>query len=575
MDAERRKETRKKGQKKKLGFRIYNTMSKKVEEFKPLVPGKVGMYVCGVTAYDFSHIGHARAAVVFDILFRYLKHLGYEVTYVRNFTDIDDKIINRANEIGEDPLSLSSRFCKEYLADMETLHCLPPTHQPCVTEHMKQIIDMIAQIIENDFAYVAEGGDVFFSVEKFENYGQLSGQKREHNRAGERVAVDLRKSHPADFALWKASKPGEPSWDSPWGRGRPGWHIECSAMSSCYLTSKFDIHGGGIDLAFPHHENELTQSTAACQESKISYWMHNGHVENNGDKMSKSLGNFFTIRQVTEQYHPLALRYFLMSAHYRSPLNYTITQLENASDSIFNIYQALLTCEEALSLFRDESLNDDVGHDGKSEEITPDATAYVDKLRDDFETKLSDDLKTSHLLTKGAFQEALKFIKNAAGKLLKEDQEKRQQQLLAVESLKENGQENSSQQLSLVRSLSETEKGMRSVLDIVGLLSDHSYTEVLQQLKQKALKRAGVTESELSGLIEERAMARKNNDREKSDQMRDELEKKGIFLMDEGEETLWRPKPPKPAGGEQKPRPAQISNISKQALKAELEKTYS
>ncbi|WCJ26358.1 Cysteine--tRNA ligase [Euphorbia peplus] len=535
----------KKGQKKKLGFRIYNTMSKKVEEFKPLVPGKVGMYVCGVTAYDFSHIGHARAAVVFDILFRYLKHLGYVVTYVRNFTDIDDKIINRANEIGEDPLSLSSRFCKEYVSDMETLQCLPPTHQPCVTEHMKQIKDMIAQIIENDFAYVTEG-DVFFSVEKFENYGQLSGQKREHNRAGERVAVDPRKRHPADFALWKASKPGEPSWDSPWGPGRPGWHIECSAMSAEYLTTKFDIHGGGIDLAFPHHENELTQSKAACQESKISYWMHNGHVENNGDKMSKSLGNFFTIRQVTEQYHPLALRYFLMSAHYRSPLNYTITQLENASDSVFNIYQALLNCEEALSLFQDRSLND--------EEVTPDARVYADKLRDDLETKLSDDLKTPHLLTKGAFQEALKFVKNASGKLLKEEQEKLQK-LSMVESLEDNGKEKSSQ-LSLVRSLRETLKEMRSVLDIVGLLSEHSHTEVLQQLKQKALKRAGVTEGELSGLIEERMVARKNNDREKSDQMRDHLERKGIYLMDEGDVTLWRPKPPKSTGGAEILRPA-------------------
>ncbi|WCJ24059.1 Cysteine--tRNA ligase [Euphorbia peplus] len=223
------------GQNKKSPFRIYNTLTKKVEEFKPLVPGKVGMYVCSITAYDFSHIGHARAAVVFDILFRFLRHLGYEVTYVRNFTDIDDKIINRANEIGEEPLSLSSRFCEEYLADMETLQCHPPTHQPRVTEYIKEIIDMIAQIIKNGFAYVA-GGDVLFSVEEFPNYGQLSGQKWENNRAGERVAVDPRKLHPADFVLWKASKPGEPSWDSPWGSGRPGWHIECSAFMVAGLT---------------------------------------------------------------------------------------------------------------------------------------------------------------------------------------------------------------------------------------------------------------------------------------------------------------------------------------------------
>ncbi|KAL6502543.1 hypothetical protein OROHE_024548 [Orobanche hederae] len=528
MDVKNIKGMRRKGQNKKTPFRIYNTLSKKIEDFKPLVPGKVGMYVCGVTAYDFSHIGHARAAVVFDILFRFLLHLGYQVTYVRNFTDIDDKIIKRANDIGEEPLNLSSRFCDEYLADMKTLQCLPPTHQPRVTDHIKEIIDMIAQIIENGFGYVA-GGDVLFSVENFQNYGQLSGQKWENNRAGERVAVDPRKLHPADFVLWKASKPGEPSWDSPWGSGRPGWHIECSAMSSHHLTSKFDIHGGGIDLAFPHHENELTQSTAACQESKISYWMHNGHVENNGDKMSKSLGNFFTIRQVVEQYHPLALRYFLMSAHYRSPLNYTVTQLENASDSIFNIYQALLYSEEALSFYQDVSLKDG---DGKSEDKTPVVT-----VRDDFVSQLSNDLKTAHLFTKGAFQEALKYIKHATGKLLKEEQEKRP---------KEIGKEDSVQ-LSLVESLGETVKEIRFALDLVGLLSDHSYAEVVQQLKEKAMKRAGVTEMELSRLIEERAMARKNNDRVKSDKMREDLENKGIYLMDEGELTVWRPRPPKVA----------------------------
>ncbi|KAL6531843.1 hypothetical protein OROMI_028206 [Orobanche minor] len=507
MDVKNIKGIRKKGQNKKPPFRIYNTLSKKIEDFKPLVPGKVGMYVCGVTAYDFSHIGHARAAVVFDILFRFLLHLGYQVTYVRNFTDIDDKIIKRANDIGEEPLNLSSRFCDEYLADMKTLQCLPPTHQPRVTEHIKEIIDMIVQIIENGFGYVA-GGDVLFSVENFQNYGQLSGQKWENNRAGERVAVDPRKLHPADFVLWKASKPGEPSWDSPWGSGRPGWHIECSAMSSYYLTSKFDIHGGGIDLAFPHHENELTQSTAACQESKISYWMHNGHVENNGDKMSKSLGNFFTIRQVVEQYHPLALRYFLMSAHYRSPLNYTVTQLENASDSIFNIYQALLYSEEALSLFQDvRSLKDG---DGKSEDKTPVVT-----VRDDFVSQLSNDLKTAHLFTKGAFQEAFKYIKHATGKLLKEEQEKRPNEIGKEDSVQE--EEKKQLQLSLVESLGETVKEIRFALDLVGLLSDHSYAEVVQQLKEKAMKRAGITEMELSGLMEERATARKNNDIIKSE----------------------------------------------------------
>lgn len=499
-------------------FKIYNTMTKTIDEFKPLVPGKVGMYVCGVTAYDFSHIGHARAAVVFDILFRYLQHLGYEVTYVRNFTDIDDKIIRRANDIGEDPLSLSSRFCKEYLVDTDSLQCLRPTHQPRVTDHMEQIKDMITQIINNDFAYVVDG-DVFFAVDKFPNYGQLSGQKLENTRAGERVAVDTRKRNPADFALWKAAKPGEPSWESPWGPGRPGWHIECSAMSAHYLTFKFDIHGGGSDLAFPHHENEVTQSAAACQESNVSYWMHNGHVTNNNEKMSKSLGNFFTIRQVTERYHPLALRYFLMSAHYRSPLNYTVLQLESASDAIFYIYQTLQDCEQALSLFQDGSLKEGVGRNGKVVGITADAQNCINKLREEFETKMSDDLSTSHLLT-GAFQEALKFI-NSSLSMLKKKQQK--------------------QQLSLVQSLTEVEKEVNLVLQIVGLLPPCTYTEVLQQLKDKALKRAGLTEHDVLGLIEERTAARKNKDFLRSDQIRADLTAKGIALMDVGKETVWRP----------------------------------
>ncbi|XP_021657024.1 cysteine--tRNA ligase 2, cytoplasmic isoform X2 [Hevea brasiliensis] len=502
---------------KELDFKIFNTMTKTMEVFKPLVPGKVRMYVCGVTSYDLSHIGHARAAVIFDVLFRYLQHLGYEVTYVRNFTDIDDKIIRRANELGEDPLSLSSRFCEEYLVDMDSLQCLLPTHQPRVTNHMEQIKDMITQIINNGFAYVVEG-DVFFAVDKFPNYGQLSGQKLENTRAGERVAVDTRKRNPADFALWKAAKPGEPSWESPWGPGRPGWHIECSAMSAHYLTVKFDIHGGGSDLAFPHHENEITQSVAACQESRVSYWMHNGHVTNNNEKMSKSLGNFFTIRQVTERYHPLALRHFLMSAHYRSPLNYTVLQLESSSDAIFYIYQTLQDCEDALSLFQDGSMKEGVGLNVKKVGISADAQKCINKLREEFETKMSDDLSTSHILI-GAFQEALKFI-NSSLSMLKKQQK---------------------QQLSLIQSLTEIEKEAKLVLKILGLLPPCTYSEVLQQLKEKALKRAELTEQDVLGLIEERAMARKNKDFSRSDQIRADLTAKGIALMDVGKETVWRP----------------------------------
>ncbi|TXG57367.1 hypothetical protein EZV62_018680 [Acer yangbiense] len=503
-----------------MELKLYNSMTQQKEIFTPKVPGKVGMYVCGVTAYDLSHIGHARAAVAFDVLYRYLQHLGYELTYVRNFTDVDDKIIRRANELGENPLSLSDRYCQEYLIDMADLQCLPPTHQPRVSDHMEQIKDMITQIINNDCAYVVDG-DVFFAVDKSPNYGQLSGQKLEHTRAGERVAVDSRKRNPADFALWKAAKPDEPSWDSPWGLGRPGWHIECSAMSAQYLSFKFDIHGGGIDLIFPHHENEIAQSCAACKESNVSYWMHNGHVTNNNEKMSKSLGNFFTIRQITEQYHPLALRHFLTSAYYRSPLNYSVSQLESASDAVFYIYQTLQDCEVALSSFGEGNLKEGTGlKDGKVPRITPAAKDCINKLGSEFQTRMSDDLNTSHILT-GAFQDALKFI-NSSLNMLKKKLPKQQQ-------------------LSMFQSLVELEKEVKSVLGILGLMPPGTYSEVLEQLKAKALKRAGLVEEDVLRLIEERVTARKNKDFARSDQVRADLSAKGIALMDEGKETIWRP----------------------------------
>lgn len=500
-------------------FMVYNSMTRQKEIFKPKVPGKVGMYVCGVTAYALSHLGHARAAVNFDVLYRYLQHLGYEVTYVRNFTDVDDKIINRANEVGEDPLSLSNRFCQEYLKDMGDLQCLLPTHQPRVSDHMEHIKDLITQIINKDYAYAVDG-DVFFAVEKFPNYGQLSGQRLEHNRAGERVAVDSRKRNPADFALWKSAKPGEPSWDSPWGPGRPGWHIECSAMSAHYLTFNFDIHGGGIDLIFPHHENEIAQSCAACQGSSVSYWMHNGHVTNNNEKMSKSLGNFFTISEITERYHPLALRHFLISAHYRSPLNYTVSQLEGSSDAVYYIYQTLQDCEDALSPFQEGSLKEGTEKNDRTVKITPAAQECISKLHNEFETKMCDDLNTAHILT-GAFQDALKLI-NSSLNLLKKKQQ-RQQQLL------------------MIQSLVEIKKEVKELLNILGLLSSDTYSEVLQQFKVKALKRAGLVEDDVLDQIKERTLARKNKDFAKSDQIRAYLTTKGIALMDLGKETIWRP----------------------------------
>ncbi|KAL0430156.1 UNVERIFIED_CONTAM: Cysteine--tRNA ligase CPS1, chloroplastic/mitochondrial [Sesamum radiatum] len=489
-------------------FQVYNSMTKQKEIFKPIVEGKVGMYVCGVTSYDLSHIGHARAYVAFDVLYRYLKYLGYEVVYVRNFTDVDDKIIRRANEVGEDPKALSGRFCQEFLNDMADLQCLLPTHQPRVTDHMQQIKDMIAQIISNGCAYAVDG-DVYFSVDNFPKYGLLSGRKLEDNRAGERVAVDDRKRNPADFALWKAAKPGEPLWDSPWGPGRPGWHIECSAMSAHYLTHAFDIHGGGMDLIFPHHENEIAQSCAACSESKVNYWIHNGFVTANDEKMSKSLGNFFTIREVTKLYHPLALRHFLLGTHYRSPVNYSISQIEISSEAVFYIYQTLQDCEDAVSALKEESATN------AKVRVSPAAQECISKLHNEFEVKLADDLHTPTILN-AALQEALRFINSS----------KKQQKL---------------QQLSTVKSLVDLEKQVREVLDVLGLLPGLSYAEVLQQLKDKALKRAGLTEAEILREIEERMQARKNKEFSRSDQIRSDLAAKGIALMDVGKETVWRP----------------------------------
>ncbi|KAK4340695.1 hypothetical protein RND71_039196 [Anisodus tanguticus] len=392
-------------------------------------------------------------------IYRYLKYLGYDFVYVRSFTDVDYK---RAYELGEDPKALSGQYCQEFLKDMDDLRCLQPTHQPCVTDHMEQIKKMIAKIMTNDCAYTI-GGDVYFSVDSFPEYGRLSGRKLEDNRAGERVGVYSRKQNPAEFALWKAAKPGEPSWESPWGPGRPGWHIECSAVSAYYLTHSFDIHGGGMDLTFPHHENEIAQSCAACRESNISYWMHNGFVNIDDEKMSKSLGNFFTIREVTRLYHPLALRYFLLGNHYRSPVNYSISQIEIASESVFYIYQTLHDSEEALSVFQ---------------QGTETAT---------------------------------------------------------------NKKQQKQQHLTAFLSLTELLKELKAILDVLGLLSSSTSAEVLQQFKERALKRGELTEEDVLHAIEERTLARKNKEFARSDQIRTDLVAKGITLMDIGTETEWRP----------------------------------
>ena len=324
-------------------LQIHNNLTKKKEPFQPIDPENVRMYVCGMTVYDMCHLGHARVLIVFDIVYRYLKEVFGEdkVTYIRNITDIDDKIIIRANENGEEFTALTSRFINEMHVDADALGVLRPDQEPCATTHMQQIIDMIQILVDKGFAYPASNGDVYYSVSKFENYGMLSGKNVEDLRAGERVEIDKAKTDPMDFVLWKSVKPDEPYWDSPWGKGRPGWHIECSAMSTHCLGHHFDIHGGGLDLQFPHHENEIAQSEAATGEKFVNVWMHNGFVRIDNEKMSKSLGNFFTVREILEKYKPEVVRYFILTSHYRSPLNYSDVHLDNAKQALESYYTAL------------------------------------------------------------------------------------------------------------------------------------------------------------------------------------------------------------------------------------------
>ncbi|HYN76555.1 MAG TPA: cysteine--tRNA ligase [Lamprocystis sp. (in: g-proteobacteria)] len=320
---------------------IYNSLTRAKAPFVPIVPGQVRIYVCGMTVYDLCHLGHARVMVVFDVVYRTLRALGYQVTYVRNITDIDDKIIRRADERGEPFTALTERFIAAMHEDAAALGCLAPDAEPRATAHIPEILAMIATLIERGLAYTAANGDVYYSVSAFPGYGKLSGKDPADLRAGARVEVDEAKRDPLDFALWKAAKPGEPAWDSPWGPGRPGWHIECSAMSTCCLGNHFDLHGGGADLQFPHHENEIAQSEGATGEPFVNVWMHNGFVRVNEEKMSKSLGNFFTVREILARYRPEEVRYFILTSHYRSPLNYDEEHLTNARAALTRIYTAL------------------------------------------------------------------------------------------------------------------------------------------------------------------------------------------------------------------------------------------
>ncbi|MGD9230284.1 MAG: cysteine--tRNA ligase, partial [Desulfobacterales bacterium] len=332
-----------------MALRVFNTLGGKKERFEPLKPGRVRMYVCGPTVYDDCHIGHARSVVVFDVIARYLKAKGYDVTYVRNFTDVDDKIIDKANQLGMDWKAVAEKYITEFYRDMDALNVERATIEPKATEHINQILKFVEKLIQKGFAYRING-DVYYSVEKFKEYGKLSGRRLEDMEAGARVDIDERKRNPFDFVLWKSSKPGEPAWESPWGMGRPGWHIECSAMSNEYLGETFDIHGGGKDLCFPHHENEIAQSESVSEKLFVKYWIHNGFVNINHEKMSKSLGNFLMIKDVLKKYHPETVRLFLLSNHYRSPIDFTDQALDEARKGLDKMYALLLRVDNIMGV---------------------------------------------------------------------------------------------------------------------------------------------------------------------------------------------------------------------------------
>ncbi len=457
-------------------LKIHNDLTRSKEVFEPLEPGKVRMYVCGMTVYDLCHLGHARVMVVFDVVYRYLKALGFDVTYVRNITDIDDKIIARANERGEPFTDLTERFIAAMHEDAAALGVLSPDLEPRATEHLPGIIAMIERLIERGHAYVADNGDVYYDVRSFPEYGKLSGKSIDDLEAGARVEPGEAKRDPLDFALWKAAKPGEPAWDSPWGSGRPGWHIECSAMSTQALGDTFDIHGGGADLTFPHHENEIAQSEGATGHPFVRYWMHNGFVRINDEKMSKSLGNFFTVREVLERYRPEAIRYFILTSHYRSPLNYDDSQLDQAGAALTRFYTALRGLPE----------NEPAG-----------AEAFEAR----FHAAMQDDFNTPEAL-------AVMF------ELVREINRLRQEGSQAAAGLG---------------------AALRRMGDVLGILQEDPETWLRGDSADD-----GLDDAEIETLIAQRAQAKAEKNWAEADRIRDQLQQAGIVLEDGPGGTTWR-----------------------------------
>ncbi|MDQ9022226.1 cysteine--tRNA ligase [Acinetobacter sichuanensis] len=467
-------------------FVLYNSEQRKKVEFVPRKEGQIDMYVCGMTVYDYCHIGHARVMVAFDYIIRFLRSQGWQVKYVRNITDIDDKIIARANENGESITALTDRFITAMNDDAARLGCAEPDEAPRATDYIDQMQDMIGNLVNKGTAYPSSNGDVYFEVEKFAKYGRLSGRKLEDMQAGasERVDVEVEKKHPFDFVLWKHAKENEPSWASPWGNGRPGWHIECSAMSTCCLGNHFDIHGGGSDLTFPHHENEIAQSEASTGEQYVNYWMHVGFINVDGEKMSKSLGNFFTIRDVMEKFHPEVIRYFIVSSHYRSPVNFSDFALKEAKNALTRFYHAFKAYEQVYGNTVVETLE----------------TTLVER----FNTAMRDDFNTSEALA--VLFEVIRELNRA---------------------VKEENAEQSAIYYSTLRHLT----------NILGL-GQHDVDDFLKSdIGQEAL---ALSEEQIADFIQQRVDAKKAKDFAKADGIRQSLLDQGVVLEDTRQGTIWR-----------------------------------
>ena len=463
-------------------IKLYNTMKRQKEDFLPVNGNNVNMYVCGVTVYDNCHIGHARSSVVFDVIRRYLKYKGFNVKFVKNFTDIDDKIIKRSNEENIDWKDLTAKFINEHNNDMNALNILPPDVTPKATEYINEMIELTKTLIEKGHAYESNG-DVYFKVESFDEYGKLSNRDIEDLKAGARIEINNSKQNPLDFALWKKSKENEPSWNSPWGEGRPGWHIECSAMSSKIFGLPFDIHGGGKDLIFPHHENEIAQSEAAEGKEFVRYWMHNGFVNINKEKMSKSLNNFFTIKEILSEIDPEVLRYFLLTTHYRSPLDFSYDKLIESEASVDRVYTMLDELNHTIPSKKGKKLDDEIKN-------------LADKFKENFESVMNDDFNTASALSV-IFEYVRDVNTLIAGKLQKD----------ALEQVKEN-----------------TNKVFEIISATLGIFNKSPEEWFKANLT--------IPENELNKLIEERNAARKNKDFETADKIRNLLKEKGIELLD-------------------------------------------